>query len=79
VGTIRRECLEWLLILNAQHLEHVLRVYTAHYNGDRPHRSLNLTPPDGEAPADWPTDPQMLTIIRRDRLGSVLHEYQRAA
>jgi hypothetical protein len=41
-----RECLDWLLILNRRHLERVLRVFVHRYNGHRPHRSLNLTPPD---------------------------------
>src|SRR5262249_47257899 len=31
VGTVRRECLDWLLILNRRHLEHVLRIYIEHY------------------------------------------------
>jgi putative transposase len=38
VRTIRRECFDWPLILNTQHLECVLHVFTAHYNGHRPHR-----------------------------------------
>jgi transposase InsO family protein len=45
VGTVRRECLDWLLILNRRHLEHVLRVYVEHYNTHRPHRSLELAAP----------------------------------
>src|SRR5436305_1714895 len=45
VGTVRRECLDWLLILNHRHLEHTLHVFVDHYNAHRPHRSLNLTPP----------------------------------
>jgi putative transposase len=79
VRTVRQECLDWLLIVNTQHLEHVLRVFTAHYNGHRPLRSLNLRPPDGKSLAEKPTDSQMLTVLRRDRLGGVLHEYERAA
>jgi transposase InsO family protein len=31
VGTARRECLDWLLILNRRHLEHVLGVFVDHY------------------------------------------------
>src|SRR6266567_273515 len=52
VRTVRSECLDWLLILNRRHLEHVLRVYTDHYNRERPHRSLDLKAPmaDGSAP-----------------------------
>ena len=46
VRTVRSECLDWLLILNRRHLEHVLRVYTAHYNRQRPHRALDLQPPN---------------------------------
>jgi putative transposase len=50
VGTVRRECLDWLLILNRRHLEHVLHGYTDHYNAHRPHRSLDLAPPGGDRP-----------------------------
>ena len=46
VGTLRRECLDRILIVNRRHLEQVLRAYTAHYNQHRPHRSLSLQPPD---------------------------------
>jgi putative transposase len=35
---------DWLLILGRRHLEHVLRAYSAHYNGERPHRGLALLP-----------------------------------
>jgi hypothetical protein len=48
VRTVRAECLDWLLILARRHLESVLRVYTAHYNRERPHRGLALlNPRDG--------------------------------
>jgi hypothetical protein len=36
VRTVRTECLDWLLLLNQTHLEHVLRVYVHHYNAERP-------------------------------------------
>jgi putative transposase len=45
VRTVRSECLDWLLILNDQHLERVLAVFVEYYNGHRPHRALALTPP----------------------------------
>jgi putative transposase len=41
VRTARSECLDWLLILNARHLQGVLTVFTDHYNDWRPHRSLD--------------------------------------
>lgn len=45
VGTVRRESLDWLLIVSRRQLEDVLRVYVDHYNKHRPHRALDLTPP----------------------------------
>jgi hypothetical protein len=43
VRTVRSECLDWLLVLNAAHLEGVVRVFMEHYNGHRPHRAWALT------------------------------------
>src|SRR5436305_3951643 len=46
VRTVRAECLDWLLIVGRRHLERVLRVYTTHYNCERPHRGLALLAPE---------------------------------
>ena len=46
VGSVRRECLDRLLIFGRRQLEHVLRVYVRHFNQQRPHRGLDLRPPD---------------------------------
>jgi transposase InsO family protein len=46
VGTVRRECLDWLLIANRRHLQRVLAEFIGHYNGHRPHRALCLAPPE---------------------------------
>ena len=52
VRTVRTECLDWLLIVGRRHLEHVLRIYTQHYNYERPHRGLALhLPPSACATA----------------------------
>ena len=50
VGSVRRECLDRLLIVGRRQLEHVFRVYVRHYNRCRPHRTLDLKPPDPSAP-----------------------------
>src|SRR5206468_7865430 len=76
VRTVRAECLDWLLILGRRHLEHVLRIYTAHYNRERPHRGLALLPPDSTTADPRPSREE---IKRRDRLGGLIHEYHRAA
>jgi putative transposase len=46
IRTVRAECLDWLLIVGRRHLEQILRVYVHHYNTHRPHRALQLQPPD---------------------------------
>ncbi len=79
VRTARSECLDWLLILSARHLELALTVFIDHYNAWRPHRSLDLVPPNGRTSAATWTGTQPITLTRRDRLGGLLHEYERAA
>jgi len=76
VRTVRAECLDWLLILNRRHLERVLRIFVDHYNMQRPHRALELRPPEPDAPLEGPP---VSEIHRRDRLGGLIHEYYRAA
>jgi putative transposase len=78
VRTARAECLDWLLILNRRHLERVLRVYVEHYNTQRPHRALNLRPPQPREPPPTPT-PTLGEVRRHDRLGGLIHEYKRTA
>jgi putative transposase len=81
VGSVRRECLDRLLIFGRGQLEHVLRVYIRHFNQQRPHRALDLRPPDHGSGTDPPptaiTHP--LQVSRRDLLGGLLHEYEAAA
>src|SRR5689334_12283075 len=48
IGTLRRELLDWILILGEQHLALVLREYLIHYNGHRPHQSRQQRPPNTE-------------------------------
>jgi putative transposase len=80
VRTARAECLDWLLILGRRHLEQVLRVFVAHCNGHRPHRALNLTPPDRAAGTLRALNASPLHKLRRtDRLGGLIHEYRLAA
>jgi putative transposase len=79
VRTARAECLDWLLIVNRQHLERVLRVYVDHYNSHRPHRSLNLRAPDPPARKLRVMHPPTAAVERRDCLGGLIHEYSHAA
>jgi len=79
VRTVRSECLDWLLILNDQHLARVLDVFVEHYNGHRPHRALALTAPRPTRPPLARAMEWEVHVQRRDRLGGVVHEYVLAA
>jgi putative transposase len=80
VGSVRRECLDRLLIFSRRQLEQVLRVYTCHYNRHRPHRSLAFRPPEqADSSPMPPRAPQYPQLTRRDLLGGLIHEYDYAA
>jgi putative transposase len=83
VGSLRRECLDRLLIFGRRHLERVLTAYTVHHNGHRPHRSLAQLPPLARPPSfDERAQGQVFALDRlrrRDRLGGLIHEYEPAA
>jgi len=80
IGSLRRECLDRLLIVSRRHLERVVRVYAQHYNGHRPHRALAQRPPLArQPPAIGERVPSgepisLHRLRRRDRLGGLLHE-----
>ncbi len=75
VQTVRRECLDWLLIRDENHLERALTEFATHYNVARPHRSLRLRPPEAGAANRQPAG----KVVRHDRLGGLIHEYERLA
>ena len=77
VGTIRRELLDRLLIINQRHAAVVLHEFERHYNGHRPHRALGQAAPSRPVPRRAPT--KIHKIERHDRLGGLVHEYQQVA
>ena len=79
VGTVRRDCLDWLLIASRRQLERVLRVYVEHYNTHRPHRALGLRPPAPTPRLHLADASRPGHIQRRERLGGLINEYARAA
>src|ERR687893_619457 len=72
IGTVRRELLDQMLIVNRRHLTHVLTEYVAHFNHHRPHRALHQAAPLRSLPP--PTAPSQLHLRRRDRLGGVKNQ-----
>ena len=75
VRTARSECTDRMLIFSERHLRIVLAEYVGHYNGCRPHRSLDL-----RAPLDEPSViPLPIGQIQRHHvLGGLIKEYRRA-
>jgi putative transposase len=76
VGTLRRECLDHLLVYGERHLRRILTEYSRHYNGHRPHQSREQRPPLHE-----PGQPIDVTarIERTHVVHGLINEYRRAA
>ncbi len=67
-----------MLIFGRRHLEQVREEYVAHYNTARPHRALQLRARLARGqPAQLAAGPE--GVIRRDRLGGLIHEYELVA
>lgn len=79
IGTVRRECLDWVIPLNERHLRRTLAEWIPHYNRERPHSAL------GPGLPHQPPAPTILTghqlprthrVVARARLGGLHHHYQ---
>ena len=80
IGTLRRELLDRLLIVNEHHLHRVLTEYLRHYNTVRPHRALaQLTPAQADACPPEPANLAEHRIHRKQVLSGLTHEYYIAA
>jgi putative transposase len=77
VSTIRRECLDRMLIFGERQLVNVLAEYENHYNSHRPHRALEQLPPSGELVLESAGANGVLRRI--EILGGLINEYRRAA
>jgi transposase len=77
VGSLRRELLDRILIVNQRHATAVLAEYERHFNEHRPHRALSQAAPLRPLPDPRPRHD--FRIRRRDRLGGLLHEYTQVA
>jgi len=77
IASARRECLDRMLITGERHLQLVLGEYADHYNTHRPHRTLQQNPPAGRSRP--PAVGVNIRVLRRDRLGGLIHEYAQVA
>jgi putative transposase len=79
VGTVRRECLDRMLIFGRGHLERVLAEYVVHYNQHRPHRALGQLAPLNVEPPPHFNDPVPRDLRRSDAAFGLIHEYRLVA
>ena len=86
IGTIRRECLDWLIPLSEAHLRFTLKTWIAHYNGGRPHMALGPGVPDPPVSTIvLPSPPsrhrrgESYAVRAKPVLGGLHHEYSLAA
>jgi putative transposase len=77
IASARRECLDRMLITGERHLQLILAEYVDHYNVHRPHRTLHQHPPAGHPHP--PAPGANVRVLRRDRLGGLIHEYSQVA
>ena len=82
IGTIRRECLDWLIPLSASHLRSILKSWVPHYNTGRPHMALGpgvpdspLTVLDHPHPNSRHRRGESFAVLANPILGGLHHEY----
>jgi len=75
IGSIRRECLDHVIVLNEQHLRRTIAAYLRYYHAARTHLSLDKDAPDRRAAQP----PDAGTVVALPHLGGLHHEYVRLA
>jgi hypothetical protein len=75
IGSIRRECLDHVIVVNEDSLRRILRSYFSYYHKSRTHLSLGK-----DAPEQRPVQmPELGTVIAIPELGGLHHRYERRA
>ena len=85
IGTIRRECLDWIILVSEKHLRATLREWVTHYNAGRPHKMLGPGVPGPPAVASVVPKSESRHLLRagtivraKSVLGGLHHEYSLA-
>jgi transposase InsO family protein len=86
IGTIRRECLDWMIPVSEAHLQSILKSWVDHYNRGRPHSSLGPGVPDPPALSATVRNPESrhrlgegVAVLAKSVLGELHHEYSMAS
>jgi transposase InsO family protein len=75
IGSIRRECLDHVIVLNETHLRRVLKAYTGYYHRSRTHLGLHKDAPDHRSVSEVSAGP----IVAVREVGGLHHRYERRA
>ena len=78
MGSVRRECLDHILLMSEGHLRRVLMEYVTYFNDARPHQGINQRVPDREERSASAVDNRG-KVIALPVLGGLHHDYRRAA
>ncbi len=78
LGSVRRDCLDHVLVLGEAHLRRLLREYVAYFNRDRPHQGLGQRVPEATT-AETSCGEQCSSVHAVPVLGGLHHVYSRAA
>ena len=76
IGTIRRECLNHLIVFNERHLNHILSSYVNYYNETRTHEALGKDSPNSRV-VQFPSEGKQIVAI--SEVGGLHHRYERRA
>ncbi|MFJ6677450.1 integrase core domain-containing protein [Actinosynnema sp. NPDC091369] len=79
IGTIRRELLDHILILDETHADQVLKIYEDHYNRHRPHQARDQLPPEADQNPPALHDLDTHRLLRTRVLGGLINEYRHVA
>jgi transposase InsO family protein len=74
IGSVRRECLDHVIILNERHLRRILNRYLDYYHSSRTHLSLV-----NDAPVSRPVSARQGTVVPFPKVGGLHHRYERLA
>jgi transposase InsO family protein len=77
LGSVRRECLDHLLVVGDRQLHRVIKEYVEYFNRARPHQGIGQRIPEGTLPQPaWPRQGRLITV---PVLNGLHHDYRRAA
>jgi len=76
IRSLKRECMDWFMCFELEHLQYLVRTWVEHYNSERPHRGIGM---ENEVLDPHPKIETIGELRCRQKLGGVIKEYYRDA